>query len=602
MNFLRNSIRNKLIVLLLAATILPMVTSMIFTYVYTKESIKDDSIRENTVLINQTRSNIENHLNSVNLASLSVYNNLSADRGLYRILETGTAYWGAENDLHIHLTNVSNSVKETHQVYLYASKADRSYLVINNLSKKDTGNKLPPHISLTEPTVEATHLSHTYQFPVFPYNETHWVYTLHRPIFRTPTKQVLGVLSMDIKLDRIDELAKDLYVPGEEELYILDENQTVIYAHNKQMQGKQMVAGWTDRLSAMSEPFGHFEWEEGMNVYSQIENEFADWTIVKRIPFNMLYQDARELTKINSYIISIFLIVVVLGTLVISIRFTAPIKKLIKSINQIQSGKLQADIDTSSKDEIGTLARRMKTMMQTINNLILREYRLELANKTNQLKALQAQINPHFLNNALQSIGTLALQRQAPDIYKLVSSLGRMMHYNMNTNESIVPLEKELEYVKAYLGLQQHRFAENLSITYEIEPSTRAIRVPKMILQPIVENIFKHAFTQQTMKDAHIDITSRVEADKLYLEVADNGSGMPEEKRRRMQEQLDELDEQDMSGGSIGLWNVLFRLRLVFEEETRMILEPRLQGLTVILEIPLKKGVPYLYDRDRNET
>jgi two-component system sensor histidine kinase YesM len=131
---------------------------------------------------------------------------------------------------------------------------------------------------------------------------------------------------------------------------------------------------------------------------------------------------------------------------------------LISYINKVQAGNMNVHIRITGNDELAILARRFDIMLQTINDHINREYKLEIANVTNQLKAMQAQINPHFLNNALQSIGTLALQHDAPKVYSLLSSLAKMMRYNMNTNDTIVPLSTEISHVKAYLELQQQRF------------------------------------------------------------------------------------------------------------------------------------------------
>src|SRR5690606_12556233 len=100
--------------------------------------------------------------------------------------------------------------------------------------------------------------------------------------------------------------------------------------------------------------------------------------------------------------------------------------------------------------------------MQRLNQLIMREYRLELANKTNQLKALQAQVNPHFMNNALQSIGTLALQHGDQKTYALISSLGKMMRYHMRADGRSVMLVEEIDYLRSYLALQRQRFGEDL--------------------------------------------------------------------------------------------------------------------------------------------
>ncbi|MCP3776036.1 histidine kinase [Paenibacillus sp. MZ04-78.2] len=169
---------------------------------------------------------------------------------------------------------------------------------------------------------------------------------------------------------------------------------------------------------------------------------------VKRIPGDYLYGHARTLTMINTVIAVLSLSVATAAVLYVSIRFTHPIKQLIRSMSKIQSGQLEERIEIVRNDEFGILAKKFRTMMETINDLIFREYKLKLANKTTQLKMLQAQVNPHFINNALQSIGASALDNDAPEVYELVSSLGRMMHYSMNTKDTIVPLSQELAYVE----------------------------------------------------------------------------------------------------------------------------------------------------------
>jgi two-component system sensor histidine kinase YesM len=120
-------------------------------------------------------------------------------------------------------------------------------------------------------------------------------------------------------------------------------------------------------------------------------------------------------------------------------------------------------------------------MIGKINHLINREYKLELENKTNQLKALQSQLNPHFLYNALQSIGTLALKKNVPQVYSLVTHLSKIMRYGMNMDEDMVPLTKEIDYIKAFLLLQKERFGDQFEYSLQFDKEDLTIRVPKMI-------------------------------------------------------------------------------------------------------------------------
>ncbi|CAH1225642.1 hypothetical protein PAECIP111893_05283 [Paenibacillus plantiphilus] len=244
-------------------------------------------------------------------------------------------------------------------------------------------------------------------------------------------------------------------------------------------------------------------------------------------------------------------------------------------------------------DELSILARRFNTMMQTITDLIMRVYKLEIANKTNQMKAMQAQINPHFLNNALQSIGTLALHHQAPRVYSLISSLAKMMRYGMNMNEAIVPLSEEVNHVKAYMELQKQRFSNKLNVTFDIDENTLGVPVPKIILQPLVENVFKHSFEPLGEVGEVLIISKWLNDHELIIIVQDDGLGVDPNRLSELQHKLDKPSSQLMPDGqdNIGLINVLLRLRLHFSENARMIVSnqpPR--GFSVTLHIPYDVG------------
>lgn len=588
MRFIRESIRNKLIVFLLVAITVPIAASMVITYHYTKESLKDRTIEENTHLMFQGKVNLLHYTDAVSRASLAIYN----DPAVYNILDQGLADYESESKIYTGLQNISRAVKEIYQVHLYVSGSKKSYLFIQDNFKRSPPQYKPhairePYIAFVEPT----HMSHDYDIRQLPYYSPEPVFTIHRPIHRVPGTDLLGFLSIDVKLDVLRDLSSQLYDAGKEQLDILDENGTVIYSSDASKIGKASQDDWALHIRSLPAEQGNLEWRNsqfsGIMIYDKMTTPYMNWTLVKRIPYDHLYQNARHLTLINLLVAGAFLAVAAAATILVSVRFTEPIKQLIRFINIIQSGQLETQIHIDRRDEIGILARRFRTMMRTFNDLILREYKLDLANKTNQLKALQAQINPHFLNNALQSIGTLALQHEAPKVYSLISSLAKMMHYGMNTKEAVVPLSKELDHVRYYLELQQQRFEDKVQYEFRIGEGTAAVPVPKMILQPIVENYFKHGFTSQR-GGGSIVLTTELAGNELQIEIADNGIGMSEEKLQLLQQELERQDpESGTNQESIGLANVMSRLRLYYGREARIELTNRSpHGLAVTLAFP----------------
>jgi Predicted signal transduction protein with a C-terminal ATPase domain len=602
--FYRNSLRNKLIVFLLASIVLPISISILITYNYTKESVKSYYIRENANLMHQGAVNLLDYLERVNEATLLTYNNLSDKYSIYQLIQNGSQTYLEEREMYRNLQFMANSVKEIEQIYLYSAVEDLSHRFAYSLLRSAPGQTYIPALDKDrDAQVEAVHASHEYGIakPKFPYHLEKEVFSFHRKILNAPTGEVLGIISLDIRTDMIQEISRMLYTPGSEELYILDRQGSLIFVSDEKAAGDGGQE-WVRSILEQTADRGHFHYEngqfKGIHIYERLSSPWLDWLLVKRIPYETLYRDPRQLTLINSLAVSVFLIIAATAAVVISYRFTNPIKQLLRYINKLESGNLDADMTVNRNDEIGILSKRFHQLMQRINQLIMREYRLELASKSNQLKALQAQINPHFMNNALQSIGTLALQHGDRKVYTLISSLGKMMRYHMRADNTSVPLSAELDYIQSYLALQRQRFDENLEYRIEADEAAGAVQVPRMILQPVVENVFKHGI-QPALGPGEIAVVCRMaEPAALEIRVADNGVGMEESARERLQAILNRTASafEPVGGdGGIGLINIMSRLRLFYGDEVRMTLENRTpHGFEVIISIPLgeKEGMP----------
>lgn len=619
----RRSIRAKLSLFLLFAILLPISASIFISYFYTKQSLREEAIRENTVTVHQGVTRLTGQLSQMNNISLYVYNNIQEPTSLYNILLRGRSDFMVENNLYTGLHAIEQSAKDIQQVYIYSDLADQSYLLISGYLKRDTGHAgLDGHFvqppNKDDPYFEPPHPSNNYGMEEFPYSPSNTVVTIHRPVYRAPLKERIGVLSIDFKLDGFRSIADMLYDKGSENIYLLDDTGTTVYASDEREIGTKPVYGWLQHARYALAMSGHFEWREdhfnGIVVYERFEQLGRTWIVAKQIPYSHLYREASRVLRINMLVLVSFLVVAVIAALYISMRLMTPIKKLTESIKRIKLGKLKLDIDDGRRDEVGVLGSAIKNMVDTIDNLVMRELRLELANKDNQLKALQAQINPHFIYNTLQSIGSVALHNKVPKIYELTASLGLMMRYNMNTEEPVVPLAKEIAHAEAYLALQQQRFKEKLQFRVDAEDEAMNVMVPKMILQPLVENCFKHGFGAG-MDDARIEIAAKRDGAALLLSVRDNGAGATPERLAELIRRLGTHGEGEggagaeggLAGGvigpanggdsggsvndqdgSIGLTNVVSRLRLYYSEAPTIVLERgEPSGFCVLIRIPL---------------
>ncbi|WP_339189996.1 sensor histidine kinase [Paenibacillus sp. FSL R5-0490] len=574
------SIRTKLIAFMLIATTLPLLASISMTFIQTKTALREQAVEENKRLIYQASTNLNNYVDNVARASLAVYNDPNFLRNLAKI----PGDYRAVAEVYTTLQTIRAAVPDVFQLYLHSFAANQSTLITNPFPKREerkqaysgslhgkTGGDSP------DIWVESAHMSHTYGFKAAsPDDPARTVITLHRVIKDIPSTERLGVLAIDLNMNTIAAICSRLYDPAKEQIYVVDGQNQIIYQGRSEVNHTDALREETAselniaRSSAgtAQNVAGHFEQDRSMYVYQQLGSTYADWTIVKQIPNETLYARATTLTWNNAMIAIAALVLVIVATLFISIRITGPLKQLMRYMNQIQAGRLHVDIHLSSRDEFGVLARHFRDMMDTVNNLILREYRLEIANKTNQLKALQAQIHPHFLYNTLQSIGTLALQQQGQRAYILLSSLSKMLRYSMR-DQTCVTLREEAEHARLYLELQQERFGDRLEVDLDFAEDTLSVEMPRMTLQPLIENYFKHGADIQPGK-GHISLSSRRINDHwIEIELNNNGPSIPEDKLLEIRGWLhpshtttglstQESDESE----SIGLRNVIRRLQL----------------------------------------
>lgn len=574
------SIRTKLIAFMLIATTLPLLASISMTFIQTKTALREQAVAENKRLIYQASTNLNNYVDNVARASLAVYSDPNFLRNLAKI----PGDYRAVAEVYTTLQTIRSAVPDVFQLYLHSFAANQSTLIMSPFPKREerkqaysdvlhgkTGGESP------DIWVESAHMSHTYGFKAASADDpARTVITLHRVIKDVPSTERLGVLAIDLNMNTIAAICSRLYDPEKEQIYVVDGQNQIIYQGRSEISGTDQLRQEASReldaartgTGTSSTAAGHFEQEHSMYVYQQMGSTFADWTIIKQIPNETLYARATTLTWNNAMIAIAALLLVIVATLFISIRITGPLKQLMRYMNQIQAGRLHVDIRLKSQDEIGVLARHFRDMMDTVNNLILREYRLEIANKTNQLKALQAQIHPHFLYNTLQSIGTLALQHQGQRVYVLLSSLSKMLRYSMR-DQTRVTLREEAEHARLYLELQQERFGDRLEVQLDFAEDTLRTELPRMTLQPLIENYFKHGADVQPGK-GFIRISSRRTSDHwIEIQLENNGPPIPEEKLSEIQGWLSPIhtssglaaQDSDLSE-SIGLRNVMRRLQL----------------------------------------
>lgn len=191
-------------------------------------------------------------------------------------------------------------------------------------------------------------------------------------------------------------------------------------------------------------------------------------------------------------------------------------------------------------DEIRSLMDSFEKLMDSLQEHAIQKYELKLAYTKAELRTMQAQINPHFIYNVIQCFATNALKDRNVKQYQMISSFGQMLHYAMVLEPSMVPIEKEIDYVKRYVALQQMRFEQELLFEYEADSRAAEIKIPKMTIQPLIENAITHGYLLKKT-DGAIQLKLRLTDESLHIVVRDNGVPVSSETVRKIDERVEQI-------------------------------------------------------------
>ncbi|MFN7250363.1 MAG: sensor histidine kinase [Anaerobacillus sp.] len=314
----------------------------------------------------------------------------------------------------------------------------------------------------------------------------------------------------------------------------------------------------------------------------------TNWTYMIVTPYSNLFEAISKVR--NAVLITYSLMFVII--LILAMRFasgiTNPIESLNKKMKRIETGDLESDNNeylTFPNDETGQMHYNFKVMMDQINFLMQENYRKLILIKDSEYKTLQAQVNPHFLYNTLESINWAAKMKGHHQISKMAEALGYILRSSINMKETLITLEEELRIVESYITIQSVRFEERLSFHIDIPKSIYTCTVPKFILQPLVDNSIKYGL-EQIVGTIHISLYCEVENNYIVLTIEDDGPGIKEELVNGIRK-----GDYESNGNGIGLKNVHERIQILFGEQYGIQIESQLQiGTKIHIRLPNNRG------------
>jgi len=396
-----------------------------------------------------------------------------------------------------------------------------------------------------------------------------------------------GLMILGINKDYLAEAFSSLEGEYINNLAVIDESNRIILSNSN----KTKIELSYLEFSEENEDYAFDRDNHVLKVHVSLEQ--PNWRIVTYIPLSQLYQEVYALRwRIIIVCLVVFVAISLLGWLAAS-DIVKPIYALVKQMEKIQAGETQALVDVDRQDELGYLGQVYNKMVEDMNHLMNSIYREQITRKEAELKALQSQMNPHFLFNTLESVNWMAQMNNVPEISDTVSNLSSLIEANIGRDSRLITLSEEIAYIDQYIAIVKRRLEDRLEFHEIIDQNVLHVRIPRLLIQPLVENAVYHGI-ERVRRKGIIELKAESEDDKLIISVYDNGVGISTEELDKRSDTLSMDDDAYFKmigkrGKSIGIENVNRRIKLFYGQEYGLKLESgEGQYTRVTASIPLE--------------
>ena len=382
---------------------------------------------------------------------------------------------------------------------------------------------------------------------------------------KSPDIPYSALLTIDISIVDFIGILEKFRPSKNSNVYVVDKNSNIVISQNYTLLGKKLYEvkkNSSDINYQLELEYASFKEKidntEMLVTYKKISQ--LNWTIVAFCPISELYGELISFKEIMYFTLALCVVLTILLAFFLSENLSYPIRKLINSMSTVKEGNFDISFEYKRNDEFSYLIDTYKNMLNEIKQLITQLYISEENKREAELKALQAQINPHFLYNTLDSVNWLALKYDAVDISTMVTSLSDFFRYTLNKGKNIISLGDEKRQIESYLAIQKIRFMDKLDYNISFPQKILDYLTVKLILQPIVENSIIHGIEKKKGKGI-IDITAEKIEHNIEIKISDNGVGGNIEEINSLLKNRKEIAK------SYGIRNVNERIKRLFGEQ-----------------------------------
>lgn len=553
------SIRTSIIFSFTLLIVFSLMIFLLLSLRFTRETVLENSTEYTSQLIGQVNNDIDSYIDHMENISFIVAGNSDVRDYLFLQELSGER----EMELRERIAGVFKTITDTR-----SDIANIGLLPQNRECLINRGSaKLNPFIEVSElswyqeavaaggnTVVSSSHVQNAI------YGSYDWVVTLSCNIAGGEKQETGGVFFVDLNYSAISDLCERLSLGNRGYIYILDRNGGIVYHPQQQL----IYSGMKQELisEVMESGDSSFLTEDG-RLYTISRSEQTGWIVVGVSMVSELMRRADEARKIYLLIaLALFMAALALAYL-LSDEITKPVKSLEKSMKEVEKGNFApAVMEVREENEIGHLTRNFNMMTEEIRKLMEQRDQEQQIKRKSELKALQAQINPHFLYNTLDSIIWMAEWGKNQEVVRMTSSLAKLLRRSISNEQEAVTVAEEVEYTETYLTIQKMRYKDKLEYEILVDPEILQERVIKLILQPLVENAIYHGIKYKEGKGL-IRIRGFRQDERMILQVQDDGKGMEPETLAH----IFEKHTRDTRSNGVGLNNVNERIQLYYGDD-----------------------------------
>lgn len=548
-------LRNKLFLVFLLATILPVSFLVLYSYQTVKDQLIRQAVENIGSTIDQVNKNIENKLDMYAQIATMIYLDAELRNYLLNVYE--------KNDLSY--LDAYDYINKTLYKMLAMNPSLKSITIYTENRTLYSDGLFVKHMEMLPLSIREQTLKAGGNITLFYPNDDsapEKTVTLARSLNYLNLNYPYGILTMEIT-------EREIYSLIEKEnknktIIVADENGNIISSgiHNEKVRHVSDIAGLGGK--------------ETMVLQKPLKN---GWKTVVLLPYSELLGQAQKAARKMLYISLACIAAAVVMIYATSKFMTKRIEVLLQQIRKVERGSFDLIVKPMGHDEIGQLSFALNKMAATIRELIHDVYKKELSRNEAEMTSLQAQITPHFLYNTLASISALAIQHNNPQVHRMADDLARFYRISLNKGKKYITIEREIKLTEHYVSIQKTRFQGLFNVHYDLDETLFPYTTLKLIVQPFIENSINHAIWDDEC-GINIIIRLAAEGDDVLLSVIDDGMGMP-------REVVDRLLLKNEQPGGYGIYNVDKRIKLAYGDRYGVQVYSRLGiGTSVKIRIP----------------